>query len=153
MDIQKSLKKILKVTQGFPTLRRLIPASDWYVDASLVGDIRMKRFNQTYRGKSQTTDVLSFPAPDPFRQGGHLGEIIISSPVMRLQAVRFGHRPQRELEILLIHGVLHLLGFDHETSPAEAKRMASWESKILKEMTQAQGLGLIRRANLGRVKK
>lgn len=78
-------------------------------------DEMMREMNQRYRGKDHATDVLSFPSGDP----DHLGDIAISSPTVTRQAHRRGHTPAREARILLIHGFLHLLGYDHESDDGE----------------------------------
>lgn len=82
------------------------------------GDREMRRANRTWRGKDNSTDVLSFPGEE-----GHLGDILISVPMARLQAGAAGHPVERELKILLLHGVLHCLGYDHETDQGEMERL------------------------------
>ncbi len=104
-------------------------------------DKRVQELNRTYRGKDSTTDVLSFPfsedaggecpfpaVPDGIR---HLGEIILSYPQARRQAAERGHSVKREAAILIIHGVLHLLGYDH-IKDDEAEVMEAREAEILK---------------------
>lgn len=87
------------------------------IGVALVSDERMRGYNRAYRGKDATTDVLAFPAGcvrDP--EGGRpLGDIAISVPRAAFQARECGHAVSREIQILVIHGYLHLLGFDHET--------------------------------------
>ncbi len=82
------------------------------------GDREMRRANRTWRGKDQTTDVLSFPG-----EGKHLGDILISVPAARRQAAAAGHPVERELKVLLLHGVLHCLGHDHEADQGEMERL------------------------------
>ena len=85
------------------------------------GDREVRRLNRTYRGKDKTTDVLSFPGDlDADR---HLGDILVSVPVARLQAAAAGHSTVREIRILLLHGVLHCMGYDHETDQGEMERL------------------------------
>ncbi len=81
----------------------------------------MRRLNREWRGVDRPTDVLSFaPVPAPARpprrvpQGGSLGDLVVSLPVAARQARRRGHATAREVQILLAHGLLHLLGYDHE---------------------------------------
>lgn len=83
-----------------------------------VGDREMRRVNRHFRGKDRTTDVLSFPG-----EGGHLGDVLISVPAARRQAAAAGHGMDRELRTLLLHGVLHCLGYDHETDQGEMERL------------------------------
>lgn len=95
----------------------------------------MRSLNRKYRHKDRTTDVLSFS----FREGAFsdiqpdfLGDIIISVPTAARQAAAAGHGLGREINMLLIHGLLHLLGYDHETSDREARRMRAREAALLK---------------------
>jgi probable rRNA maturation factor len=83
-----------------------------------VGDREMRRVNRQFRGKDKPTDVLSFPGDE-----GHLGDILISVPTARRQATEAGHGIDRELKTLLLHGVLHCLGHDHETDGGEMERL------------------------------
>jgi probable rRNA maturation factor len=98
-----------------------------------VNDAEMKRLNQTFRRKAKTTDVLSFPTevrtrPRVLRmrakqlQGKFLGDIAISPTVARRNAKAFGRSMAEEICILMLHGVLHLLGYDHETDRGEMVR-------------------------------
>lgn len=82
------------------------------------GDREMRRANRAWRSKDKTTDVLSFPGEE-----GHLGDILISVPAARRQAASAGHSVERELKILLLHGILHCLGYDHETDQGEMARL------------------------------
>lgn len=103
----------------------------------LAGDRLVRRLNREWRGKDRATDVLSFPTgdPPPLPLGAeesahlHLGEIVISVPRCREQAAQQGVDPGVELARLVIHGVLHLLGFDHE-EPGERKRMQARERRL-----------------------
>jgi probable rRNA maturation factor len=82
------------------------------------GDREMRRANRAWRGQDKTTDVLSFPGEER-----HLGDILISVPMARRQAASAGHPVERELKILLLHGILHCLGYDHETDQGEMERL------------------------------
>jgi probable rRNA maturation factor len=82
------------------------------------GDRAMRRANREFRGKDQTTDVLSFPG-----DGAHLGDILISVPQARRQAAAAGRDPAREIQVLLLHGLLHCLGHDHEVDGGEMERL------------------------------
>lgn len=138
---EKELRSILALVSASPALRKsgggAIPLK---ADLKIVGSSAMTRLNSKWRGKKRPTDVLSFPAPEIFRQMGHLGELIVCEPVMKRQALEQDHALGMELRILLVHGVLHLLGFDHEAGPREARAMAGWEAKLL------EGPGLIHRS-------
>lgn len=91
----------------------------------LVSDRAMTAYNRRYRGKSRTTDVLSFPAGGGRDPEGrrHLGDILISAPQAARQARAARHPLSRELGILLVHGYLHLLGYDHEKDDGAMLRL------------------------------
>ena len=81
----------------------------------------MRRLNRDYRGKDRSTDVLAFPA-----EGGPLlGDIVVSVPYAARQARRRGEPQSREIDRLLVHGFLHLLGYDHETDDGEMEALES----------------------------
>lgn len=101
-------------------------------DCLITGDAELRRLNLRFRGKDYATDVLSFPGGD-----GHLGDLAISSARARAQARDFGHTTENELRILMLHGVLHLLGMDHEK---DAGRMARAEKRWRRELGLPNGL-------------
>jgi probable rRNA maturation factor len=87
------------------------------VTVALVSDKRMRALNRSFRGKDYATDVLSFPVaegPTPLRAEAHLGDIVIAAGVAERQAAEAGHALGTELRVLALHGLLHLLGYDHE---------------------------------------
>src|SRR5947209_9335003 len=96
---------------------------------ALVTDPEIHDLNRRYRGKDRPTDVLSFPLADAL-QSSLLGEVVISVETAARQAQRRGHSLREELQTLLIHGVLHLLGYDHEVSRREAIRMRRKEREV-----------------------
>jgi probable rRNA maturation factor len=77
---------------------------------ALASDTEVRRLNHRFRRQDRVTDVLSFPAEEP----GQLGDVVIASGVARRQAGRTGHSVQTELRVLALHGLLHLLGYDHD---------------------------------------
>jgi probable rRNA maturation factor len=98
----------------------------------------MRSLNRVWRGKDRTTDVLSFPLREG--KGGHilpdmLGDIVISVPAARRQAKISGHALDREIERLLVHGLVHLLGYDHERGARDAGRMERKERQLLKKLS------------------
>jgi rRNA maturation RNase YbeY len=103
------------------------------LSVELVGDRRMRRLNRIYRHKDRTTDVLAFPmreSANPFP--ALLGDLVISVPTALRQAEEAGRTLDEELATLLVHGVLHLCGYDHERSRNEATRMRQRERAILR---------------------
>jgi probable rRNA maturation factor len=99
-----------------------------------VNDPAIRKLNQKYRKIDAPTDVLSFPQKAPVRhlESPLLGDIVISVETARRQADSLGHTLEREITFLLIHGILHLLGWDHERSPREARRMYQKQREIMK---------------------
>jgi probable rRNA maturation factor len=89
------------------------------VGIALVSDARIRHLNRLYRRTDRATDVLAFPAgstrqPDGGRSGRYLGDVAIATGAARRQARRYGHRLAVELRVLALHGLLHLLGYDHD---------------------------------------
>ena len=93
------------------------------ITVAVVSDARVRSLNRRYRGKDAATDVLSFPADEP----GELGDVVIAAGVAGRQARRAGHRVAVELRVLALHGLLHLLGYDHERDDG---RMARLERRL-----------------------
>ncbi|MBX9668159.1 MAG: rRNA maturation RNase YbeY [Candidatus Obscuribacterales bacterium] len=99
----------------------------------LVSDKKIRELNRLWRGFDKATDVLSFPMdtePPPADEPYELGEIIVSLDTAKQQAEDLGHGIDRELAFLIVHGMLHVLGFDHE-SKEEEKEMFGRQRKIL----------------------
>jgi probable rRNA maturation factor len=94
--------------------------------ARIAGDQEVRRLNAAMRGKDRPTDVLSFLGGET-PEGLHLGDVLISLPMAREQAVRLGHDLERELKELLLHGILHCLGHDHEAAEGQ---MAALELEL-----------------------
>ncbi len=110
-----------------PLVAELAPAAGSFA-VRFVSDREMRRLNATFRQRDEATDVLSFPADfchAAVAAGGdsHLGDVAISVPTARWQAARLGHDIDVELRILLLHGVLHCLGHDHETDGGVMDRL------------------------------
>ncbi len=98
----------------------------------LTDDRKLREMNQKFAGEDQTTDVLSFPSGEPDPESGetYLGDILIAVPVAEKHAVERGHQLEQELSLLTIHGVLHLLGYDH-TQPEDEEQMWALQKKAL----------------------
>ncbi len=114
------------------TLEQQAAASDAALTVVLAEDAKLRKLNRDYLGIDEATDVLSFPAAetDPDSGARYLGDILISIPRARQQANQAGHPLQAELQLLVVHGVLHLLGYDH-ANPPEKNRMWSAQAEIL----------------------
>jgi len=114
------------------------------VNVLLTTSAKMKSLNRRFRGKDKPTDVLSFPAePDPRKQ--FAGEIAISAEIAAQNARPLGHSPAEEVKILVLHGVLHLRGYDHECDNGQ---MARREKQLRAKLHLP--LGLIERATTER---
>jgi probable rRNA maturation factor len=114
-------------------VRRELRLGQRGVGVRFIGDSEMTRLNETYRKKKGSTDVLSFPFEDeaasrggkrqrPAARSAYLGDIAISPTVAGRNATAVGRDLSHELRILILHGVLHLLGYDHETDQGEMDR-------------------------------
>jgi probable rRNA maturation factor len=104
-----------------------------------VGDKKMTQLNTAYRGIKKSTDVLSFEAHIPVKKGkgdNILGDIVINVPRAELQAESYGTGFYDELYRLLIHGTLHLLGYDHEKSEYKTRKMRKKEQEIMNAVAE-----------------
>lgn len=110
-----------------------------------IGSDRMlQELNAQFRGKDAPTDVLSFPSPSP---SGYLGDLAISLGRAQAQAAEHGHSVEDEICILLLHGLLHLMGHDHETDRGQMRRTeTAWRRKL------SLPVGLIERTRAARKK-
>jgi probable rRNA maturation factor len=119
-------------------VQRELPAGRYTVSLHLVGEDSIHELNRDHRAIDAPTDVLSFPLHDPNGmrfvlppdQAVSLGDVAISWPSVVHQAAEFGHSPERELAYLTAHGVLHLLGYDHERE-LDRQRMRAREEEAL----------------------
>ena len=104
----------------------------------LVGNREIQKLNRLYRSKNEPTDVLSFPLGKDLPKGEVLlGDVIISVEKAASQARERGGSLEEELETLLIHGIRHLLGYDHEVSVKEARRMQRMERKVQRKLCES----------------
>jgi len=124
------VKKLEKLLQGLG-----LPEAE--LSVLFIGDRAMRTLNHAWRNRDKTTDVLSFPLREgrfPHIQPDMLGDIVISVPVAARQAHEAGHSLPVELERLLVHGLVHLLGYDHELGIKAARRMERKERQLLKRL-------------------
>ena len=120
----KVVKKVLRVISKELRIKKKKKVSIGFVSLS-----QIKKLNRKYRGKNQVTDVLSFQ----IGEGEMLGEVLISYEQAKKQAAKMEHTTRTEILFLLVHGVLHLTGHDHE-KPAQTKKMFAIQERILKTL-------------------
>lgn len=139
-DIRKLVRSVLEKVEtevGIPEVRE--------ISVTFINDARMREINFEFRGKDKPTDVLSFPQFEPKQIAGRakvsvaggtsLGDLVISTETTLRQAKEFGVTKRAELVRLVVHGILHLCGYDHEKVPAkEAQRMRRREQVIRGEL-------------------
>ena len=111
------LRRLLQRAVQVPEVEARLPAGSATIAVRLTSDDELRRLNQDFAGHDAATDVLSFAG-----SGEHVGDLAISWPAVLRQAREFGEPAQTELALLSVHGLLHLLGWDHE-SAAERKEM------------------------------
>jgi len=112
------------------TLMKAVNHAGGAISLSFVDDVAIRAINREHRGKDKPTDVLSFPLePEPFAHEQLLGDIVISVDTARRQASDYDAPLQNEIYRLMIHGLLHVLGHDHE-EPDERARMEAEERRL-----------------------
>lgn len=109
----------------------LIPEKQTTLTLRIVTDAGIQILNREFRNKNKPTDVLSFPEIDPGLPVRDLGSVVISKETLSRQAYEMGQNETAEFLRLLVHGVLHLLGYDHEISLNEEERMQKKEDECL----------------------
>ena len=127
-DLVAAVQRVLVSARELPATG---PAS---ATIALSSDAVVRRLNATYRGKDTATNVLSFPAPDAISPGANapraLGDVVLAVETVLAEAAASGVPPAHHFQHLLIHGVLHLIGYDHLTD-AEAETMETLETTLL----------------------
>ncbi|MCL1862242.1 MAG: rRNA maturation RNase YbeY [Defluviitaleaceae bacterium] len=138
--VEKSLYVTIKQA-ALAALRQCFEVEDlaklkYEVSISFVADGEITELNNKYREINKPTDVLSFPTMGTPPPGGifPMGDIVISTETAARQAEEYGHSFERELAFLAIHGVLHLLGLDHEADPGDEAIMEEIQENILAEL-------------------
>lgn len=142
VEFNESIEKLITKVSGLVIDTEGVKI-DCKVDITLVDDAKIQEINNEYRNINSPTDVLSFPIIEgcegqinpevgDYDEDGHamLGDIIISLETAKRQAEEYGHSFEREVAFLVTHGMLHLLGFDHEEEEQE-KKMLEEQEKIL----------------------
>jgi probable rRNA maturation factor len=118
--------------------RELPAVHDYLLSLHLVGDAAIQALNAEYRAKDAPTDVLSFPLYEPGfvvppEEPVHLGDVVVAYPRAVAQADEYGHSVEREVAYLVAHGVLHVLGYDHEVED-DRLRMRQKEEEALRPL-------------------
>jgi len=112
------VRRIIQRAAAVPEVAARMPAGEPSVAVRIMGDAEMRRLNRTFAGEDHATDVLSFAG-----SGDQLGDLAISWPAVVRQARLYRHPQKTELALLCVHGLLHLLGWDHATA-AETREMS-----------------------------
>ena len=143
LDIKLDTTWLKRLAKKILIVQRL--SSNIELGLVVVDQERIHQLNLSYLGRDKPTDVLAFPLISESRKGKksvfvvppdgieHLGEVIISYPQVVIQAKEHGHSVRREITILIIHGMLHLLGYDH-AKPKEEYIMRVKEAEILDQL-------------------
>jgi len=119
------LRGLLRRAAHVPEVEARLPAGGATIAIRLTGDDELRRLNRDFAGHDSVTDVLSFAGSDQ-----HLGDLAISWPMVVRQALEFGESDQTELGLLCVHGLLHLLGWDHEGA-AQRQEMTRLTVEVL----------------------
>lgn len=144
--INKQRKIIInkaKLEKDIVNLLKVLKYSDFDISLVIVDDSTMRKYNREYRNKDKTTDVLSFPFWPNLKPGmrinaitdddKNLGDLIISAPYVVKEAQKYGITFDERMRVLIIHGICHLLGYDHIID-ADFRRMRAKEARLLKKL-------------------
>jgi probable rRNA maturation factor len=128
------VREVLARVVAVPEIAARLPEGTSTVAVRITSDHELRRLNRTYAQDDHATDVLSFAGSD-----NHLGDIAISWPAAARQAAQYGHDASAEVALLCVHGVLHLLGWDH-ASASERREM----TRLTRAALELSGLKLAR---------
>jgi probable rRNA maturation factor len=128
------VRQVLQRAASIPEVAARLPEGTATVAVRLTGDRELRRLNRDYAGEDSVTDVLSFAG-----SGEHVGDLAISWPTAVRQSKAFGHDAQTEVALLSVHGLLHLLGWDHAAAP-ERREM----NRLTRSALKLSGLSLKR---------
>lgn len=135
-QLRRTTVSIPRVTALAQRVLEIMKHASCELSVEVVGLTRIRHLNKVYRHKDASTDVLAFSlreAPGPSTP--LLGDVVIALPVAIRQAARYGQTADEEFVRLLVHGILHLLGYDHERSVQEARRMQKIEHAVFTALT------------------
>jgi len=148
-DTPGARRYIRRVTADARLLLKLLAFDRCELSLVMTGDPTMRELNRIFRAKDHSTDVLSFPqleswfvegdqlTQDCKRMPRPLGDVVISVDTALRQAEQLGVTPESRLRTLLIHGVLHLVGYDHEKSRVDARRMFARERELTAALAES----------------
>ena len=136
INIEKAFRNLVNQTllkSTANTVLKLLNENDFEITISIVGDKKIRELNNEFRSINSETDVLSFSANEinPETAKKYIGDVIISYPVAEIQSKVLHNQIRDEINLLLVHGMLHLLGYDHG-SDEEEKQMFAIQSKLTK---------------------
>jgi len=134
-NLNITLEPGLLVIASETTIQEVDPDREIEVTLVITDDVQIKDLNRQFREMDNVTDVLSFPSDEIDLDTGkpYLGDIIISFPQAHTQAIQAGHPVETELQLLTVHGMLHLLGFDH-ANEEEKSEMWAMQAKVLEKL-------------------
>ena len=119
------------------TILELVGEKNAELSLALIGNLEIKKLNARYRKKDYATDVLSFPVEGiVLKETRLLGDVVVSVEKAVEQARAHGHSSEQELVKLLIHGIVHLIGYDHERSARDARAMRRVEKRIYRQLCE-----------------
>jgi probable rRNA maturation factor len=142
--VNRHRRHAVDVARLTAVLRRAADALSVKGEVALVlaGDRALRQLNHRYRGKDKPTDVLSFPGPGHPHAGGELGDIVISVETAAVNAKGLGRTLPQELDVLALHGFLHVLGYDHETDDGTMGRLERrLRKRLLAPAARRRGAG------------
>ena len=128
------VRSVIERAASIPEVAARLPDGAATVAVRLTGEAELRRLNRDYGGEDASTDVLSFAG-----SGGHVGDLAISWPAVMRQSRSYGHPAETELALLSVHGLLHLLGWDHGTA-GERTEM----NRLTRAALKASGMSLAR---------
>jgi rRNA maturation RNase YbeY len=126
--------KNLRIKQKLERVLKDLDCEDGELSILFTDDNRIAQLNTRYLGREGPTNVLAFPmrgGPTPEVESGMLGDVVISIDTARRESTELGEPFENTIDRLMIHGVLHLLAYDHEKSNVEAKRMGEEEKRLI----------------------
>jgi probable rRNA maturation factor len=139
VKIKKGKVKKREIELKVGRILRILNLRNVEVSVLITDDEEIRRLNRDYRGKDSPTDVLSFPMGDTVGGTRILGDVVVSLDTASREAEEAGLTTEEVLDRLLIHGILHLLGYDHERGEEEFREFLELEEKVYAELRGGEG--------------